>query len=725
MKKYIAISVLAISAGVSGFLTSCEDALDADKYFDDRRTIESVFTNVEQTNGWLSQAFNYLTDDCADVITKEENAIGLTNFSDDMYYGDRDIVYDNKWGSALPSYNTFKQGDYPETYGEQFWQNCYRGIRQASIFIQNVWMCDALSEEDRADLRGQARFVRAYFYFMLLRKYGPVPLIPNEGADYTKDYADLSYPRNSYEEVAQYIGEEMVLACKELKDWSRFVGNSSMENIIRPTRGAALAVRAYAYIFAASPLANGQLSNGSHPAGISDAFARNLVNRDGKQLLGLTYDESKWARAAAACRDVMLCPAQYELYHSPARTSGTAASGYPATLKPFEDGDFSTKNWPEGYADIDPYLSYRDFFTGAVALDNSEIIFSRGYNTSRFNRHRSMDGLVAHQMPNTLFGFNCHGMTQKMVDAYYMKDGSDCPGKDSEYGEGDGSARLTGFTGGPRSEYPSTNYPPLDQNVSMQYANREPRFYASVGYNGARWWHPAPSVAQNYPQIFYYRGTTASESETANNGYTNSAYYLRTGIGIKKYVNPEDYRTIRDGSDYSHIVQKWEPAIRYADILLLYAEALNELTGTYSIANWDGSDTYSISRTTDELKKGIRPVRCRAGVPDLDYAHPGIYGDRDELRKAIKRERMIELFAENKRYYDLRRWMDAAIEEAKPVYGCNVLMTQSQREEFHQVVPIYNLPTIFNDKMYFWPISTNELKRNKNLVQNPGWQYYD
>ncbi len=120
MKKYIAISVLAISAGVSGFLTSCEDALDADKYFDDRRTIESVFTNVDQTNGWLSQAFNYLTDDCADVITKEENAIGLTNFSVDMYYGDRDIVYDNKWGSALPSYNTFKQGDYPETYGEQF-----------------------------------------------------------------------------------------------------------------------------------------------------------------------------------------------------------------------------------------------------------------------------------------------------------------------------------------------------------------------------------------------------------------------------------------------------------------------------------------------------------------------------------------------------------------------------------------------------------------------------
>ncbi len=122
------------------------------------------------------------------------------------------------------------------------------------------------------------------------------------------------------------------------------------------------------------------------------------------------------------------------------------------------------------------------------------------------------------------------------------------------------------------------------------------------------------------------------------------------------------------------------------------------------------------------MKRGIRPVRCRAGVPDYTMAE---YSDQQTLRAKIKRERMIELMGEGKRYYDLRRWMDAAIEESKPVYGCNVLMTNKQQDDFQRIVPIYSLPTVFYDKMYFWPISTGELKRNQNLVQNPGWKYFD
>ena len=68
--------------------------------------------------------------------------------------------------------------------------------------------------------------------------------------------------------------------------------------------------------------------------------------------------------------------------------------------------------------------------------------------------------------------------------------------------------------------------------------------------------------------------------------------------------------------------------------------------------------------------------------------------------------------------------MDAPYEESLPIYGCNVLMTVDQKADFHKIVPIYDLPTVFSDKMYFWPISTDEIKRNKNLVQNPGWHTF-
>ena len=83
--------------------------------------------------------------------------------------------------------------------------------------------------------------------------------------------------------------------------------------------------------------------------------------------------------------------------------------------------------------------------------------------------------------------------------------------------------------------------------------------------------------------------------------------------------------------------------IRYADILLMYAEALNELDGSYQIETWDNSGTHSISRNEDELKKGVQPVRIRAGIPDFT---PEEYGNKELFRKKIKRERQIELMAE-------------------------------------------------------------------------------
>ena len=648
-KKYILLSaILGIGLGLS----SCADQLDADRYFKDRMSLKDVFSSRDYTEEWLANAFEHLTGSNADVSSKGHT---MYCFADDMYFGDRDDKY-KKW----------KNGEYDENWEQGPWGSCYEGIRQASIFILNIDQNMKFTEEERADLKAQARFVRAYYYWLLLRKYGPIPLLPEEGLDYTKEYEELAIPRNTYDECADYIASEMKIAARDLPS------KRGANNVARPTRGAALAARAKVLLYAASPI------NNPRP-GDTEKFT-DLVDRNGRNLIAQEYNEEKWAKAAAAALDVMKLEGgtRYELYHKSA--SEQVGTGYLPTLPPYDDGNFVNKSWPDGYKDIDPYESYRSLFNGNVnASDNPELIFTRGQNQST----EGINVMVRHQLPRAANGWNTHGLTQKQCDAYYMKDGKNCPGKDSEY-----------------IDYPA-------------YAKRiDPNPRAEGFVNGSTWYLlNEPNDANKDKQIFYYRG--------GGNGYTNTMFWLRTGIGVMKFVHPDD--TNRDEKE-EYIRKKAEPAIRYAEILLIYAEALNELTGNYNIASWDEETQYTIQRNIDEMKKGIQPIRIRAGIPDYTRSE---YEDQDLFREKLKRERQIELMGEGHRYYDIRRWKDAEVEESLPIYGCNTLMTEKWRDVFHVPVAIPSLPTNFSRKMYFWPISHSELKRNKMLTQNPGWTYND
>ena len=189
---------------------------------------------------------------------------------------------------------------------------------------------------------------------------------------------------------------------------------------------------------------------------------------------------------------------------------------------------------------------------------------------------------------------------------------------------------------------------------------------------------------------------------------------------MMKFVRPTDTNDNQEGiGDNSHISEKADMAIRYAEILLIYAEALNELKNSYEISSWDGSKTYTIGRVEEELKKGIQPIRIRAGIPDYDDT---IYSSPEKFRKKLKRERQIELMGEGHRYFDLRRWKDASAEESLPIYGCNTKMTENEAVQFHRPVIIGEIQTRFTERTYFWPISINELYRNRKLTQNPGWK---
>ena len=656
MKKILLYIFLPIVAG--GMFSSCADYLDVDKYFYDQLSIDSAFSKRKYVDGWLSNAFEPIQ-----YITEGE---GMRRWmSDDIVkYEGRD--YQNGNYSA-----TTNNGD-----SENLLYKAYEAVRKASTFIDNVDRCGELTEVEKADMKGQMRFIRAYAYWSLIRHFGPVPLIPEHGLDVSLSYEELSLPRASLDEIVAFIDQDLVVAARSLP-MVRTVNNMG-----RPTRGAALALRARILLWVASPLMNGN----------RDLF--NVKDNRGRQLVPQEYDESKWAKAAAAAKEVMDLGI-YELY------TIEPSPDTPEYERPPYNAEFSDKNFPDGWADVDPYLSYKSIFDGTIiGSKNPELIFTR---TSRGNEQ--INHWVSNCMPRTLSGSNLIGVSQKQVDAYYMDNGQTI-----QEAEASGYYKEDGFTtsSNPLNE---GGAPFLPANVSWQYAHREPRFYASIAYCGSIWVCASANEAQyRNKQIFYYR-----DLNDGKQGFKEDCPL--TGIGFKKFVNDEDAFT-----QGGYRMDKTENTIRYAEMLLIYAEALNELTPgkSYTVERYNG-ETMTVQRDVNEMRSAMKPIRMRAGVPDFDDV---VYANQELFRTALKRERQIELVGENCfRYYDLRRWKDALLEENQPLVGCNINISDdvTRVQEFYRPTVVASMPKVFTQRMYLWPFPDKEMKRNVNLTQNPGW----
>ncbi len=634
--------------------SSCSDYLNVDKYFYDQVSLDSAFSKRIYVEGWLANAFSHM----AEVQEGEDIP---------KWLGDDIVNVDVK---------AYQHGDYSPTSGNGYSTTLlykgYEAIRKSSTFIDNVGRCPELSYDEITDMTGQMRFLRAYAYWALVRHFGPVPLAPEHGADISLSYEQLSLPRASFDEIINFIDSDLAAAARVLPK------TRTVNNMGHPTRGAALALRARVLLYAASPLMNGNL----------DLF--NVKDKQGKQLVSQEYDEYKWARAAAAAKEVIDLN-EYELYIQP------MAVGTPAWAYPPNHPEYSNKVYPDGWANVDPYASYKSNFNGSIlGSKNPELIFTlTGHGNGHIN-----DWWVRPAMPRTLSGGNKLGVSQLQVDAYSMANGKSINDSGSGY-------EKTGFTTSSDPANAGGRYF-LGENVSLQYAGREPRFYASIAFPGSIWLCESATENQyKRKQVFYYR-----DLENGKIGFKEECPL--TGITIKKYYNDEDAFTTG-----GYRKNKTEPLMRYAEVLLNYAEALNELTKSHTVPGYNNQPV-TVSRDIAQMGYAMKRIRIRAGLPDLTNEE---YNDAKIFRDKLKHERQIELFGEiAARYYDLKRWKEAIKYQNDPFLGCDINIPETDRNKFYTPTMVTSMPKYYDQKMYLWPIPIDEMKRNINMTQNPGWK---
>lgn len=378
--------------------------------------------------------------------------------------------------------------------------------------------------------------------------------------------------------------------------------------------------------------------------------------------------------AALALKSRVLLYAASDLYNS----NASWAAGANKDLVGYTGGD-RTARWQAAKAaakavmDLNVYNLYqpnpatpdeatKNYGNIFLLKETSEDIFVRyfiqkidenwdGYNPGLYNN------------PNGWHGWGSNTPIGQMVDAYEMKDGTKFSWNNAAH-------------------------------KAAPYNNRDPRFYASILYDGAKWRSRPSDVAPREPngivQTGYFEkpdGTVIPGLDTRNSPIEdwNGTY---TGYYMRKFIDP----TV--DAQYFKQEQPWR-YIRFTEIILNYAEACLGL----------GQET--------EARQYINMIRKRAGMPEITETGQALV-DR------YRNERRIELAFEDHRYFDVRRWLIApqAYENAQGVSVRHKIDASGNiLSSTYSVINAQN--RAWNSRFYFFPIKLDEMNRNKQLIQNP------
>ncbi|MDR1865852.1 MAG: RagB/SusD family nutrient uptake outer membrane protein [Bacteroidales bacterium] len=679
LKTYIIVPVI----GFMAIFGSCRDFLDISDYTRDMLTYDSIFASKENMENYLWGAANQLPDE-ASFWGNSYIGAGSSCFPG-LACSDESFI---QWISAGWQTGQLIQGsinaDNFEGTTMNFWTKMYRIIRKMNLIIANIDKCPLLALE-RNEMLGYAWFIRAYAYWHILTVHGPVVLVGDQvyETNMTPDYYITE--RATYDESVEYI-------CSEMERAARFIQpRVTVAQFGRPTRGAVYGLIARIRLQHASPLYNG----GGGASGVAGNSARSYFGdwtrkSDGAHYVNQEYSEKRWALAAYAAKRVM----DMNLYSLHKVDADNTTPALPA-------GMTNKQNFPDGPGGIDPYKSYAEMFNGeGVATNNPEYVWGRMSATVR--------NYTQHSFPKEFGGAGGMTLPQKVVDAYRLRDGSDAvaPGTaDCPYDE-------TGFLT-TRQSFSGYTLGGGTYGVYNMYVNREARFYACVGFSQCFWPMLSTTETNKYNQYLgYARDDNAGKYQSAG----NVEDYTTTGYVCKKYIHPDDAWS---GTNAQRLNKPFG-IIRYAEILLSYAEALNNLTQPQTVVGSDSVE-YTYTRNKTEMANAFNLVRYRAGLPGLTDEE---LDDKEKMFAAIERERMIELLHENRRYYDIRRWGVYLERDSEPIEGMDVEGRRSDGS-YYQRTRVDNQRArnrVTDKKMIWMPIASGEIKKVPTIVQNPGWE---
>ncbi len=395
----------------------------------------------------------------------------------------------------------------------------WEGIRHCNILIENIHNVVDMTEEEMNSWAAEAKFLKAYYHFLLFTYYGPIPIV-DENLPISASDNEVRVKRSTVDQSVDYIVQTIDDAILDLP-----VRELSSNDLGRIDQVIAKSIKSRVLLYAASPLFNGN----------SEMYS-GFINEDGEHYFNQTYDQTKWDLAKDASLDAI----------NAALENGVGLYEFSSTPPNYEDE----------YEESEFLRTLYDLKYTIVDKWNSELIWGNS-NPVRDNDWWQMQAACMMKNPSASSveaAWQWIAPTLRIAELFYTENGLPID-QDLTY---DFQNRFNTATVGASQNY-QAQYGTTTAKLNL---NREPRFYSSLGFD------------RGYNRTWGNLWQLRMKKGEIHGRIANSDDYLITGYALKKLVHPDS-----EGDGYNKIVTYAWPMIRLSELYLNYAEAINESAG--------------------------------------------------------------------------------------------------------------------------------------------------